>query len=110
MEELNSDLAALDSEVECYLITDAQEVASKQAVWEELNKEYLEKQAARAAAREEASLVPKSHTPCPMLKASPMLKSHANVPCSTLMPKTPTQVSYPMSHTQCLMPHVLIHP
>lgn len=38
----------LSSQVDCYLIKDDQEVANKAKEWEEVNKEYLEKQAAKA--------------------------------------------------------------
>jgi len=39
--------------VEAYLITDEAEVATKAKAWDEMNKEYLEAQAAKQAAREQ---------------------------------------------------------
>ena len=54
MEELNADLEGLDDDVETYLIRDKEEVQLKTRVWEEMNKTFLEEQAARQAAREEA--------------------------------------------------------
>jgi len=54
MAELNEDLETLDDEVEGYLITDAEEVQLKKRVWEEMNREYLDQQAEKAAARTEA--------------------------------------------------------
>ena len=39
MDELNADLELLDDEVDGYLVKDADEVALKQRVWEEMNKE-----------------------------------------------------------------------
>jgi len=53
MAELNDDLEALDDEIDGYLITDAAEVKLKTQVWEEMNREFLEAQAEKAAAREE---------------------------------------------------------
>ena len=43
-----------DAQVNSYLITDEEEVLLKTRVWEEMNKEYLDAQAEKAAAREEA--------------------------------------------------------
>jgi len=48
LEEMNADLEQLDDEVEGYLIKDNEEVQMKTRVWEEMNREYLEKQAAKA--------------------------------------------------------------
>lgn len=56
MEEMNADLDTLDDEVDCYLIHDESEVEIKERVWNEMNREYLEEQAARQALREEAEL------------------------------------------------------
>ena len=39
--------------MEAYLITDEAEVATKAKAWDEMNKEYLEAQAAKQAAREQ---------------------------------------------------------
>ena len=54
MDELNTDLEAYDAEVECYLITDGQEVADRTQLWEDMHRGYLEEQEARRAAREAA--------------------------------------------------------
>lgn len=51
MAELNDDLEGLDSEIEGYLIQDADEVALKTRLWEQMNKDYLEDQADKEAAR-----------------------------------------------------------
>ena len=51
MDELNEDLAALDTEVEGYLIMDAQEVEIKTRVWEQMNRDY--EQALADKARDE---------------------------------------------------------
>jgi len=54
MEELNEDLDTLDDEIDGYIIYDADEVALKTRVWEEMNKDYLDAQAEKAQARAEA--------------------------------------------------------
>ena len=54
MAELNDDLEDLDDEVDAYLITDQEEVELKKRVWERMNKDYLDAQADKEAARNEA--------------------------------------------------------
>lgn len=46
---------SLTWQLEAYLIRDDEEVAEKARVWEELNKEYLDKQAARQATLEQVA-------------------------------------------------------
>ena len=53
MAELNDDLEDLDDEVDAYLI-DQEEVELKKRVWERMNKDYLDAQADKEAARNEA--------------------------------------------------------
>ena len=51
--ELNDDLEKFDDEIDCYIIRDEEEVQLKTRVWEEMNREYLEAQAEKKAARED---------------------------------------------------------
>lgn len=54
MDELNSDMEALDASVDCYVIRDQDELELKTKVWVEMNREYIEAQAQKDAARREA--------------------------------------------------------
>ena len=54
MDELNEDMEALDASVDCYVIRDQDELELKTKVWVEMNRDYIEAQAAKDAARREA--------------------------------------------------------